>query len=249
MNRYFVLFYGVVCYTVFFITFLYLIGFVGGLVVPTSVNMGPAGSVLPAVLVNLGLIGLFGLQHSVMARPGFKRWWTRYVPEAVERSTYVLLASAVLVLLFVLWQPLPQVLWRVDAPALAGALWGLFGLGWGLVLLSTFLINHFHLFGLQQVYLHLRRQRPAEPAFRTPFLYRLVRHPLMLGFLIAFWAAPVMTLGRLVFALGMSAYILVALVYEERDLAVVFGERYEVYRQRVPKLIPNPWRKRERVSA
>lgn len=249
MTRSLAFVYGVVCYAIFFATFLYLIGFVGGFLVPTSVGMGPAGPVLPAVLVNLGLIALFGVQHSVMARPAFKRWWTRFVPEPIERSTYVLIAGAAFALMFTLWQPLPQTLWHVGTPALAGALWGLFAAGWGIVLLATFLINHFHLFGLQQVVLHLRRRTLAAPAFRTPFLYRPVRHPLMLGFLIAFWAAPHMTLGRLVFALGMTAYVLIALVYEERDLTETFGEQYDEYRQRVPKLIPGLRQGRRRVAA
>lgn len=236
--------YSVVVYLVFFVTFLYLIVFVGGdalafLGAPKTIDAGPsifpAG---PAALVDIGLLLLFGLQHSVMARPGFKRAWTKIVPKAMERSTYVLATVAVLVLLYAGWRPIPAVVWSEQGSILSQALTILFILGFGIVLLATFLINHFELFGLQQGWLALRRREAAPPVFRTPLFYHLVRHPLYLGFLIAFWATPHMTAGHLLFAGVWTAYIFIAIGYEERDLIGVFGDKYREYMAKVPSIIP-----------
>jgi methanethiol S-methyltransferase len=242
MSRAIALLYGVLCYLVFLVAFLYAIGFVGNLVVPKSIDSSEPGAFWPSLLVNLGLLGLFAVQHSVMARPGFKRWWTRIVPQPVERSTYVLFASLALILLYWQWRPLPEVVWSVESGAGRAVLWTLFALGWGLVLVSTFMISHAHLFGVKQVHQYWRRQEAALPGFQTPGLYRYLRHPIMAGFLIAFWATPVMTVGHLVFALATSGYILVAVQLEERDLVHAFGERYQAYRERVPMFIPRPRR-------
>ena len=218
--------------------FLYSIGFVGDLAVPHSVDRGPGATTLTAGLINVALLGLFAVQHSVMARPAFKRWWTRFVPAPVERSTYVLLASAALAALFWQWRPLPAVVWEVSWPPGRSLLWGLFWVGWATVLVSTFLINHFDLFGLRQVYLAWRGDAYTTPRFRTLMFYRVVRHPLMLGFLVAFWAIPTMTTGHLLFAAATTAYILLAIQLEERDLSADLGEPYRDYRNRVPMLIP-----------
>jgi protein-S-isoprenylcysteine O-methyltransferase Ste14 len=240
MARAFYLLFGVVAYLIFFATFLYLIAFVGNFPqVPVTIDRGGAAAALfPAVAINLGLIALFGLQHSVMARPGFKKGWTKIVPEPVERSVYVLFASLMLILLFLFWRPIPALVWSVETRAAAYALWALFGLGWAIVLVSTFLISHFELFGLSQVWNHIRGAAASSPAFRTPFFYKRIRHPLYSGFLLAFFAAPVMSVGHLVLALGMMAYILVAIVYEERDLIGLFGRDYEEYRGRAGMLLP-----------
>lgn len=229
---------GVLAYVFFFLTFLYLVGFVAGLpLLPRSVDHGPAATLMMAIPVDLALIALFGVQHSVMARPGFKRGWTRIVPPALERSVYITLASLVLIVLFAGWRPIAGVVWSLPT-GIAPLIWGLFLLGWALVLLSTFLINHFELFGLQQVWLHLRERTAVAPRFYQPWLYRLVRHPLYLGFFIAFWATPRMTFGHLLLALGMSAYMLIAIRYEERDLVALFGAEYQAYQARVGMLIP-----------
>ncbi|MGY4395811.1 protein-S-isoprenylcysteine O-methyltransferase Ste14 [Sphingomonas sp. UYAg733] len=240
MSRTFYLLFGVVAYVVFFATFLYLIAFVGDLPwVPVTIDRGGASiAVVPAAAIDLVLIALFGVQHSVMARPAFKRAWTRIVPEPIERSVYVLAASLVLILLLWQWRPIPATLWLVQAPALAGILWALFGLGWLVVLLSTFLISHFELFGLKQIWGHLRGQGAVAPTFRTPFFYRLVRHPLYSGFILAFWATPHMTIGHLVLAVGTFVYILIAIHHEERDLVDLFGDKYESYRGEVGMLTP-----------
>lgn len=238
MTRLLTIGYGAVCYLVFLAVFLYSIGFVGDLVVPRTVDSGVAASLTEAFVVNLLLLGLFAVQHSVMARPAFKRWWTRFVPAPIERSTYVLLASLALALMFWQWRTMPTVIWDVTWQPGRVLLWILFGLGWAMVLLSTFLINHFDLFGLRQVYLAWRGTPYTAVAFRTSMLYRTVRHPLMLGFLIAFWAAPTMTAGHLLFAASTTAYILVALQLEERDLTAQIGEQYRDYRARVPMLVP-----------
>lgn len=242
------LLYGVVCYLIFFATFTYAIGFVGNLVVPKSIDSGAAGAFWPSLLINLGLLGLFALQHSGMARPGFKRWWTRLVPKPIERSTYVLFASLVLILLYWQWRPLPEVVWSVKQPEGRFALWALFGLGWGLVLVATFMISHAHLFGVAQVHRYWRGRAQADPGFQTPGLYRHMRHPIMTGFFVAFWATPDMTVGHLVFALATTGYILIALQLEERDLIRAFGDRYEAYRQHVPIFIPRWKRKRPDVQ-
>ena len=231
--------FALVAYAIFFATFLYLIGFVGNLAdLPLTVDKGPAGSVASAVITDLLLISLFGIQHSVMARQGFKRAWTRMVPEHLERSTYVLAASAALIIMFLVWRPIPNVLWDVTGTALAMPLWLMFAAGWLIVLLSTFLINHFELFGLQQAWFHMQCRQAAAPQLRHPFFYRWVAHPLYAGFFLAFWATPKMTLGHLLFAAGMSVYILIAIRYEERDLKGLFGKDYEDYRSGVGMLTP-----------
>ena len=241
MGRILAFVYGAVSYVVFFVTFLYAIGFVGNLVVPKSIDSGaPAPFSIQALLIDAVLLGLFAVQHSVMARPGFKRWWTRYVPEPVERSTYVLLASLALILLFWQWRPLTDAVWSVENTAGRYILWALFFVGWALVLLSTFLINHFDLFGLRQVYLYQRGREYTHLGFRTVFLYKVIRHPIMLGFIIAFWAAPRMTVGHLVFSVATTAYILIALQLEERDMTNIHGKAYEEYRQQVSMLVPLP---------
>ena len=239
MARGLYLLFALVAYAIFFATFLYLIGFVGNLPgPPRTVDRGPESAVAIALVVNVALIALFGLQHSVMARRGFKQTWTRIVPEPIERSVYVLIASLTLILLFAFWRPIPAEVWRVENVTGAAVLWALFGAGWLIVLLSTFLINHFELFGLQQVYLHARDRAAAPPRFRTPFFYKAVRHPLYSGFFLAFWATPVMTQGHLLLAAGVSVYMLIAIRYEERDLIHLFGEEYESYRRDVGMLAP-----------
>ena len=242
MSRWFILVYGAVAYAVFLASFLYAIGFVGGIVVPKTVDSGPAADAPTAILIDLGLLSLFAIQHSVMARPFFKRWWTSVIPPAAERSTYVLASSLLLLLLFWLWRPLPGIVWNVHSPAAAGLLWATFVVGWLIVLVSTFLINHFDLFGLRQVYLSFVGKPYSPPPFRTPWLYRIVRHPIMLGFLIAFWAAPTMTYGHLLFAAVVTAYVLVAVRLEERDLLAYYGPTYSVYQRQVRMLLPLPIR-------
>jgi methanethiol S-methyltransferase len=240
MARAIYLLFGVLAYLVFFATFLYLIAFVGGLpYVPRSVDHGgDSAGLVAALAVDLGLVLLFGLQHSVMARKGFKAAWTRIVPVPAERSMYVLFASLALVVMFVFWHPIPVDLWTVSNPWLAYMLWGLFGLGWLIVLVSTFLINHFELFGLHQLWNHARGQSVAEPVFRTPLFYARVRHPIYAGFVLAFWATPHMTVGHLFLAAGMTVYILIAIRHEERDLVALFGDQYENYRGSAGMLIP-----------
>jgi methanethiol S-methyltransferase len=240
MSRTLAFVYGLVSYGVFLGAFLYAIGFVGNLLVPKSIDTGASAPFGQALLINAALLGLFAVQHSGMARPGFKRWWTRIVPRPIERSTYVLLASLALILLFWQWRPLPAVVWDVQLAWARGLLWALFGLGWGLVLIATFMISHAHLFGLKQVYEHLRREQPPSMEFQTPGLYLYLRHPIMLGFFIAFWATPTMTVGHLIFAIATTGYILLALQLEERDLLARFGRRYEDYRARVPMFLPWP---------
>jgi protein-S-isoprenylcysteine O-methyltransferase Ste14 len=249
MSRAIALLYGVLCYAIFFVTFLYLIGFLGNIVVPKSIDTGVASAATTAWLINVGLIVLFGLQHSVMARPSFKSWWTRIVPRSIERSTYVLLTSLVLILLYWQWRPMTQVIWQADAAWAQTALWAVFWAGFGIVLLATFVIDHFDLFGLRQVWLNFVGKEHTHPGFKVTFFYKLVRHPLYVGWFLAFWGTPTMTMGHLVFAIGMSAYILIAIPYEERDLTTFLGDRYARYRQRVPMLIPRPWKVHETVKA
>jgi protein-S-isoprenylcysteine O-methyltransferase Ste14 len=234
--------YGVVAYAIFFVTFLYAICFVAGVAVPKGIDSGPISGVGVSLVVDVLLLGLFAVQHSAMARPAFKAWWTRFVPKPIERSTYVLAASLCLILLFWQWRPLPQVVWSVTTPWAVAALWALSALGWATVLLSTFLINHFDLFGLRQVWAYRTGKEIPPPEFRTPLFYKVVRHPLYLGFIIAFWATPLMTQGHLLFAAATTAYILIAIQLEERDLIKVFGARYEVYREEAGMLYPKPRR-------
>jgi protein-S-isoprenylcysteine O-methyltransferase Ste14 len=242
MGRILALVYGLAAYLVFLATFLYAIGFVGGFVVPKTVDTGSVVPIGEGLVVNILLLSLFAVQHSVMARKRFKRWSMQFIPASIERSTYVLLASLALILLFWQWRPIPSIVWEAANPALALALLGLSLFGWFLVLLSTFLINHFELFGLQQVIVNLAEKPSGVPRFKTPMLYKLVRHPIYLGFIIAFWAAPVMTAGHLLFAVVTTAYIFVGIALEERDLVDLFGDEYRRYRQRVGMLIPS-WRK------
>jgi protein-S-isoprenylcysteine O-methyltransferase Ste14 len=237
MKRLGIFAYGLVCYAIFFITFLYAIGFLGNFLVPKSIDSVRQVPFGEALVINLGLLMLFALQHSVMARPAFKRWWTRIVPEAAERSTYVLFSSLAMIVLFVLWQPMGGVIWHVGSPLGRTLLYIAFGFGWALLLFSTFLINHFDLFGLRQVWLALLNKPYTHLRFGTPLLYRHVRHPLYVGWLFTFWAAPTMTVAHLVFALATTAYILIAIQFEERDLMAMHPE-YVEYRRRVPMLIP-----------
>jgi protein-S-isoprenylcysteine O-methyltransferase Ste14 len=249
MGRYVAFLYGIVCYAIFFVTFLYLIGFLANFLVPKSIDVGTLAPLGTALAIDIALIALFGIQHSVMARPAFKAAWTKVVPESVERSTYVLLSSVVLIVLYWLWRPVPAVVWEAQAPWLVGLLWGLFALGFGLVLVATFVINHFDLFGLRQVFLRLREKPYTDLPFQVRFLYRFVRHPLYVGWFLAFWATPHMTVGHLLFAIGMSGYILIAVRYEERDLVRHLGQAYVDYQKRVPKFVPRLTSVHEPVKA
>jgi protein-S-isoprenylcysteine O-methyltransferase Ste14 len=238
MSRTLCLLFAGIAYAIFFATFLYLICFVGNLpFAPVTVDRGPVAPLATALIIDLALVAIFGLQHSLMARQGFKRAWTRVVPQQLERSFYVLAASAALIVMFLFWRPITGVVWEVGG---AGAfiLWLLFASGWLIVLLSTFLINHFELFGLQQAWLHMTGRETQAPELRQPLFYRWVAHPLYAGFFVAFWSTPRMTVGHLLFALAMSAYILIAIRYEERDLRGLFGKDYEQYRSGVGMLIP-----------
>jgi len=237
LGRAAVFLYGVACYLVFLATFLYAVGFIGNIGVPKSIDSGAEAPFIAALAINLALLGLFAVQHSVMARPWFKAAWTRIVPTPVERSTYVLLSSCALVLLFWKWEPMGGLIWNVQSATGRLALEALYGFGWLTVLISTCLINHFDLFGLRQVWLHMRGQAYTPLGFRTPGPYRYVRHPLYVGWLLVFWSAPVMTSAHLVFAIATTAYILIAIQFEERDLIRIHGE-YAEYRRRVPMILP-----------
>jgi protein-S-isoprenylcysteine O-methyltransferase Ste14 len=245
MGRLVTFLYGVVAYVIFLGTFLYAIGFVGNIAVPKSMDSGASGPVGPALAIDALLLAIFAIQHSVMARPAFKRWARKFIPQPVERSTYVLMASLALLALFWKWQPLGGRVWQVEDEAARVALQMVSWTGWLTVLVTTFLINHFDLFGLRQVYLHLRGREYTAMAFRTPGPYNVVRHPLYVGFLLAFWATPTMTATHLVFALATTAYILIAIQLEEHDLIADHGEAYREYRERVPMVLPLPapsWR-------
>jgi protein-S-isoprenylcysteine O-methyltransferase Ste14 len=240
MNKVFAFLYGVLSYLVFFATFLYAVGFVSGLFVPKTIDGGAPAPATAALPIDLVLMTVFAVQHSLMARRQFKQWWTKFVAPAVERSTYVLFASLALVLLFWQWRPLPSVILHIADPRMALAATALSFAGWLIVLTSTFLINHFELFGLQQVTHHLAGRQAAAPRFRTPLFYRFVRHPIYLGFIIAFWATPVMTMGHLLFAAVTTLYIFLGILLEERDLVALFGDEYRHYKTRVAMLLP--WR-------
>lgn len=240
MGRTLAFVFGLISYLIFFFAFLYAIGFVGNIIVPKSIDAGPEGALLSSLLIDAILLGLFAVQHSAMARQGFKKWWTGFVPKPIERSTYVLISSLLLILLFWQWRPMLSVVWSVTNPAASLALNALFWAGWVLVLLSTFVINHFDLFGLRQVYLFRKGEEYTNLVFKKRFFYKFVRHPLLLGFIIAFWATSRMTLGHKVFALATTAYILIAIQLEERDLTNIHGDSYRQYQREVSMLIPLP---------
>lgn len=239
--------YGLVCYAIFFGTFLYACGFVGNFVVPRSIDSVPVTSWNNALLIDIALLGVFGIQHSVMARQGFKTWWTQFVPKPIERSTYVLFSSLCLIALFYFWQPIGGSIWNVTNPTAVAALYALFAFGWLLVLATTFLINHFDLFGLRQVWLYLRGQEYTQLKFTTPGPYQYVRHPLYVGWLLGFWSTPTMTVTHLVFAVITTVYILVAIQFEEHDLVDIHGKAYIDYRRQVPMLIPFTHRRQRQL--
>ena len=249
MKRFAVLLYGVVVYAVFFVTFLYLIGFVGNILVPVSLDGELSVPLWQALLTNTALCALFGIQHSVMARKGFKDWLKKYIPEAMERSTFCLFTVFALIAIFLFWQPMGGVLWTVENGFLKGILLAVFALGWALVLASTFAINHFDLFGLRQVWLYFRKKEYTPLKFQVHSFYKVIRHPIYLGMVLALWSAPVMSVSRLVFAILLTAYIFIGIYFEERDLVRVFGKRYQEYKKQVPKLFPRilPNRKKRPV--
>ncbi|MDH6260954.1 methanethiol S-methyltransferase [Bradyrhizobium sp. BR13661] len=250
--RLLILLYALVSYAIFTVSFLYAPGFVGNYVVPKSIDksidISNLSNLNEAIGVNLLLMGLFAIQHSVMARPAFKRWSAEFLPAACQRSTYVLLSSLILLLLFCQWRPIPTVIWQTDGPA-AWVLISVHWLGWLIAFASTHMIDHFDLFGLRQAFSAWRGARISGQSFRTPLLYKIIRHPIMLGFLLAFWATPEMTAGHLLFALANTAYILIALQFEERDLIAEFGETYQDYRRRVPMLLPRLFGRRQTEGA
>ena len=239
MTKLLTLVYGIISYIAFFVIFLYSIGFVGNFIVPKSIDSGPEDTaIISAIIVNVILLSVFALQHSIMARPAFKRWWTRFIPTAIERSTYVLLSSLALALIFCFWQPITGVIWSVENPVGTQIINIVFWMGWLIVLLSTFMINHFDLFGLRQVYLEFKEKEYTSLGFKNPWFYQYVRHPIMTGFIIAFWATPHMTVGHLLFSVVTTLYIMVALQFEEHDLVQYFGDEYRDYKKRVSMLFP-----------
>lgn len=244
MTRILFLLYGLVAYLLFFAAILYGIGFVANLWVPKGIDGGPVGPLAAAMAVNVALLLLFAVQHNVTARPWFKEWWARFVPQAIERSTFVALASLILLLLYWQWRPMPTVMWNVDNPAVRGILWVLYFTGWGIVFFSSFVIDHFELFGLKQVWAYFNGKEYVSSTFSERSIYRWVRHPLMLGFILAFWSAPTMSQGRLLFAVVTTLWILIAIQIEERDLIAFLGEPYRRYRDRTPMLIPRPGSRR-----
>ncbi len=247
MSRIAIFSYGILSYLVFFAVFLYGIGFIGGFLTPTSLDGVPVSTLVHALTVDLALLAAFAVQHSGMARPAFKTWWKRFVPEAAERSTYVLLSSLALAALYIYWEPIGGVLWSAGG-LVRNCIIGLYLFGWLLLLYTTFLIDHFDLFGLKQVWRRLQEKSYRAPVFRTPSLYKVVRHPLYIGWLTIFWAAPTMTVAHLIFALATTAYILIAIRFEERDLESAFGRTYADYRARTPMLIPRLWSRTPRMQ-
>ena len=242
--------FGLFAHAMFLVVFAYMAAFVGGFLVPWTIDSPATTAPLPVALaVNLLLLGAFGVQHSVMARPGFKKWWTQFVPQPIERSVYVMISNLLVIAMFLWWQPIDIVIWNITNPVARGAMWGLFAAGWVLIPAASLLINHFDLFGTRQVWLHLVGKPYAHLPFRTPMLYRLVRHPLYVGWTIAFWAIPTMTVGHLMFASVLTLYMLIAIRFEERDLVAHFGEVYENYRRRVPMMIPVRYRPAARDEA
>ncbi len=244
MKKSIILLYGILAYFVFLIAFLYAIGFVGNIIVPKSIDSGTETTLFSSILINVVLLSVFALQHSIMARPAFKKWFTAIISPAMERSTYILLSSLALMLIYWQWQPITIVVWETDSKIAINILTGIFFLGWLIVLLSTFMINHFELFGLAQIIDNLKNKQTPNPKFQTNYLYKIVRHPIMLGFIIAFWATPKMTVGHLLFTIVTSIYILIAVKYlEEKDLKKFIGDKYEAYQNEVPMIIPFTKRK------
>ncbi len=238
MGRVISFLYGIIGHVGFLLVFMYLVGFLANFAVPKSVDSGQTGPFGPALLVNVLLLALFGVQHSVMARQGFKQWWTKIVPEHIERSTYVVISDLLMILLIWQWRPMTGVIWNVEHPAGILVLWTLFGLGWAIIVLASFMINHFDLLGTRQVYLHLQGKEYTALPFKATGFYKYIRHPLMLGWITAFWSTPNMTVGHLVFAVGTTVYILIAIQIEEKDLVKFHGEAYEKYWRQVPMLLP-----------
>jgi len=238
MGKFIAALYGAAAYVMFLFVFLYAVGFFANWQVPKGIDSGIPGDLLTSIVINAMLLGVFAVQHSVMARPGFKSWWCTVVPPPVERSTYVLLSNLALILMFWLWQPMPGVVWDITSQAGIIVMWSLYALGWLIALVSTFSINHFDLLGLRQVYINLKGEKYTHLKFKVIGLYGLVRHPIMLGFLIAFWATPHMSVGHLVFAIATTIYVLIALQFEERDLVMYLGEEYQQYQEKVPMIVP-----------